>query len=106
MAQIPKSLTITLVVGDEEVTFQFRPPTNPELNHFLESRFDIGRHGKVKGRALQARIDFFDLLLIGVDNLNDGDDPITPAHVDRIPMNWKNDVIFRCFEDNEVDVKN
>ncbi|MFH2073969.1 MAG: hypothetical protein ABIJ57_01290 [Pseudomonadota bacterium] len=99
---------VELMSGDETVTFILRQPTNKELNDFLAERYEVGRRGKMKDHSLQARIELFDLLLIAVENLEGTDGkPITgPDRKDEIPPNWKGAVIFKEFEDIEINEKN
>ncbi|MFH2073746.1 MAG: hypothetical protein ABIJ57_00170 [Pseudomonadota bacterium] len=98
---------VGITVGDETFVSILRKPTNKELNDFLGERFEVGRKGKMKDHSLQARVDFYDLLLIGVENLEGSDgQPITPEGKDQIPPNWKAAVVFKEFEDIEIDEKN
>lgn len=99
-------LTATLSVGDEEVEFIFREPSNEEQNKFIAKRYEVKRN-KMKDNSLAARVEFFDLLLTGVNNLvDDKEKPITPARKELIPNRWKDKLVFRLFEDDEVEVKN
>jgi len=92
-----------LLQGDESVDFYFRKPTNKELNDFLDSRYEMGRRGKMKDNSIQARVDFFDLILTRVENLAGEDGmPITPDRKDEIPSNWKAAAIYKAFEDLDV----
>lgn len=98
---------IDLTIAGETVTFILRDPTNRELNDFLAARYSTSRKGRLRDRSNQARAEFFDTLLTGVENLEDSDgSPVTPDKRDRIPLNWKSAVIFTEFEDVEVDEKN
>jgi hypothetical protein len=98
---------VGITVGDETFISILRNPTNKELNDFLEERYELGRKGKVKDHSLQARICFYDLLLTGVENLEAPDgSPVTPDRKDLIPANWKGAVIFKEFEDIDVNEKN
>jgi len=104
--RIGEKIKVSIVVDGEEVIFTLRQPTNEELNKFLEGRYTVvGR--KVLDRSLKARCEFFDKILIDVENLEDEKgNPITADKKDLIPASWKNDVIFKTFEDNEVNIKN
>jgi site-specific recombinase XerC len=105
--KLQKELKAVIAVGEENVTFTLRQPSNKELNDFLAERYEVGKRNRMKDNSTPARIEFFDKLLTGVENLVDANDQtITPAQADQIPANWKNDVIFRLFENNEIDVKN
>jgi hypothetical protein len=98
----------TVTQEGETATFYFRNPTNKELSDFLDDRYELGRKGKVSDHTLAARSEFFDKLLKRVENL-EGEDgtPITgPDRAADIPVNWKGNIIFRHFEDIEVDEKN
>lgn len=99
---------VGITIGDETVNFILRKPTNKELNDFLAERFEVGRKGKMKDHSLQARVDFFDTLLVRVENLEGPDGtPITgPDRKEEIPPNWKAAVIFKEFEDIEISEKN
>ncbi len=98
-----KELKIPITVGGETATFTLRQPTKKELNTFMASRYEVGRRGKMRDNSLDARIDLFDSLLIGVENLEDASGaPITPDRTDEIPDNWKSAVIFQAFEDIEI----
>ena len=106
--KIGNEIKIGLEVGGEEVLFTLREPTNDELNKFLSGRFSMSMRGKqVNDKSVEARIKFFDLLLIKVENLEDAKgNPITVENKDEIPANWKNMVILEAFENTEVSIKN
>ena len=99
-------LKATVTVGEEEVEFTLREPTNEEQNKFLGKRYEMKRN-KMKDNSLDARVDFFDLLLTDVNNLEDTEGKaITPKRKDLIPNRWKDKVVFRLFEDDDIDIKN
>jgi len=99
-------LKATVTVGDEEVEFTLREPTNEEQNNFLGKRYELKRN-KMKDKSLDARVEFFDLLLTGVNNLEDAEGKaITPKRKDLIPNRWKDKVVFRLFEDDDIEIKN
>jgi hypothetical protein len=107
MAKLNKDLIATIMVGDEEVLFTLRRPENKELNEFLEDRYEVGRRNKIRDNSLQARIDFFDKLILKVETLEDEFGQITPERAgwkDAIPANWKSNIIFTLFESDEVSV--
>ncbi len=105
MARLPKERKATVMLQGEEVLFTFREPTNEELNDFLTSRFELKGKGP-KDTSVAARCDFFDLLLVKVENLEDEQGEVTPERKDRIPSNWKQDMIMQLFEATEINVKN
>ena len=73
----------------------------------MAERYSVDRKNRMKDRSLAARINFFDLLLTEVENLDDRDGtPITVDKKGSIPANWKNDIIFQTFEQVEIDIKN
>lgn len=105
--KLKKEIKIALTIGNESVLFTLRKPTNEELNEFLGERYEVEKKGKLKDKSLTARVALFDTLLVGVDNLTDeNDNPIGPDRKDEIPANWKGSVIFKAFEDMEIDEKN
>ena len=105
--KLQKEVEAFVTRGDEKVTFTLRQPTNKELNDFLTDRYEVGKRNQMKDHSLPARLAFFNLLLIRVDNLvDDADNPIGPEQKDLIPSTWKSAVIFQLFEDNDVAVKN
>lgn len=107
MAKLTAELSASVKVGNEEVLFTFRQPTNKELNEFLNKRYEIRGSKKLSDNSLNARTGFFDLLLQKIDNLEDENgQPVTPERTELIPATWKNDIIFKLFEDNEIEVKN
>jgi hypothetical protein len=111
--------TIDLVVEDwdgsgENVTFHLRRPTVQEENNFNQARYPMDRKLGVKDRSNQARVDFFDLLFQGVDNLElsapdqpGGTLPITRERVEVIPRKVKAQLIFKEFEElpGTIDIK-
>lgn len=106
MARLRKEIKVTVKLNDEDVVLVLREPSNQELNEFLAKRYEIKRN-KLKDNCLSARVELFDLLLTGVQNLEDADGvPITSDRKDMIPATWKNDIIFKHCEDNEIDIKN
>lgn len=109
MARLKKERQASVMLGDEEVTFTFREPTDEELSKFLSGRYNLKIKGQqeLKDTSVMARRDFFDLLLTGVDNLEDAEgNEITPSRCTEIPLQWKNGVILRLFEGQEINVKN
>ncbi len=107
MARLSREREATVTVQGEEVKFYFREPSNKELNDFLSSRWTTGKKGKVDDRSHEARCEFFDKLLVRVENLEDPEgNPVTPERKELIPANWKADMVFKLFEDADIDVKN
>jgi len=97
MVKLTQGTKAVVEVGDEEVTFTLREPSPQEINDFLSKRC---------GRLVSSRVEFFDLLLISVENLENTDGtPITTEQKALIPATWKNDIIFRRFEDNEITLR-
>lgn len=107
MARLSREKMATVMLGDEEVKFYFREPSNKEMNDFLASRWDPGKKGKVTDNSHEARCAFFDKTLTKIENLEDADGaPVTPERKDLVPANWKADMIFKLFESAEIEVKN
>lgn len=107
MVKLGSEIKVGLLVGNEEVSFSFREPTNAELNRFLSGRYSMSRGKSVNDKSFEARVAFFDLLLTKVENLEDEEGVlVTPEQKDKIPSNWKNTVILEAFESNEVSLKN
>ena len=106
--RLGKEIKIGIEVGGEEVLFTLREPSNAELNDFLSGRFSMSMRGKqISDKSVAARVEFFDLLLVNVSNLEDVDGaPITAAEKNKIPANWKNMVVLEAFENTTVSVKN
>lgn len=104
--KLGEKIKVSIVVDGEEVIFTLRQPSNEELNKFLESRYTVvGR--KVLDRSLKARCEFFDKIIEKIENLEDENGvAITVENKEKIPASWKNDVIFKTFEDTEVNIKN
>ncbi len=105
--KLRNEVKIGMDVAGEEVLFTFRNPSNAELNRFLSGRFSM-RGRQMSDRSVQARVEFFDLLITGIENV-EGEDgkPITAEQADKIPTNWKNAVILEAFENTtEISVKN
>ncbi|MBU1864252.1 MAG: hypothetical protein KKH94_11355 [Candidatus Omnitrophica bacterium] len=107
MVKLGSDIKVGLLVGDEEVSFTFREPTNAELNKFLNGRYSMRRGKSIDDKSAESRADFFDLLLIKVENLEDNDgSPIAPENKDKIPSNWKTTIILEAFETQSVSLKN
>jgi hypothetical protein len=107
MAKLTTELHASVKVGGEEVLFTFRQPTNKELNEFLGKRYELRGAKRLSDNSLNARTGFFDLLLTDIRNLEDDQGAaITPERAELIPATWKNDLIFKLFEDNEIEIKN
>lgn len=105
--KLTKGFQAVVPLGGEEVTLSYREPTNEELNKFLSRRYIAGKGGGVRDTSLKARVEFHDKLLTGVDNLEDEDGaPVTVERADKIPVNWKNEIIFKQFEQTGIDIKN
>ena len=100
------NVNAVLKVGAEEVKFTFREPTNRELNNFLSGRFNM-RGKKMDDKSVEARVEFFDLLIVKIENVEDAQgQPITAEGKENIPTNWKNAAILEAFETTEVEIKN
>lgn len=99
MVTLSDEITQSIEVQGEKVTFTFRQPTKEELNKFMGSRYPVDRKNRPSDNSLKARVDFFDLLIIGIDNLADKTGTIGPDRKDAVPANWKAAVIFQAFED-------
>ncbi|MBM2838803.1 MAG: hypothetical protein HW415_1428 [Deltaproteobacteria bacterium] len=98
MARLTQGIKAVVEVGDEAVTLTLREPSPQELNDFLSKR---------QHRLVDSRLEFFNLLLIRVENLENTDGtPITADQKELIPVTWKNDIIFRRFEDNGITLIN
>ena len=108
MAKLLNEIKASVELSDGDAVFTLRKPTNEELNNFLAKRYEVSRKGKdVRDNSLQSRVELFDQLLVKVENLEDGNgQPITTADKAQIPANWKADIIFKSFEDNEITIKN
>jgi len=107
MARFKKGWNATVDVDGEAVELSFRNPSNQELSEFLASRWEPGKKGRVKDQSHEARCEFFDLLITGVKNLEDEEgNPVTPERKDVIPSNWKSDIVFKKFENSDIEIKN
>lgn len=62
----PKERRIRIPVGDAAVILVFREYTQQEFQEFMESRFSIGRRGKMKDNGMAARVKFADRLLVDI----------------------------------------
>ncbi len=104
--KLGSSVKVGLEVNGEEVLFTFRQPSNAELNRFLSGRFSMkGR--QMSDRSVQARVEFFDLLVEKIENVEDeAGAAVGVEQKDKIPANWKNAAILQAFEDTEAQVKN
>ena len=105
--KLTKEIRRTLTVGTEKFTSVFRRPTNEELNEFLDARFSINATtdaGKKERR--QVRADFYDSILIGIEDLEIDGVPVTPETKNLIPEAWKGIVVSNTFEVLEVSEKN
>jgi hypothetical protein len=98
---------IEVQVGDDG-RIVLRQPTNKEWNEFTAARFPMKRGGqRMVDKSHIARVDLFDLIVVKIDNIEDGAGPITVDTKDRLPDWIKQDVIFRAFELREdIEVKN
>ncbi len=102
-----KQIKGAITVGNEDVTFTFRQPSNAELNQFLNARYQMGRRAKMQDNSIEERAKFFDLLIEEIDNLVDKDgEPVGADRKELVPLNWKSGLIFTLFEDAEVSEKN
>ncbi len=106
MARIASQITSVIKVGDEEVIVTLRKPTNKELNEFLAARYEVGRKNRMKDNSHVARVELFDKLVVKIENLEDESGPVDAGRKEAFPANWKNDIVFKSFEDNEIEVKN
>ena len=99
--KLKSNVKISVRADGELVPLTLRQPTTKELNEFLASRYDV--RGGLTDNSINARCEFFDLLLTGVEDLEDDRGPITVDRKDQIPSNWKNQIIFQLFETVEVE---
>lgn len=102
--KLQNKITVTVNVGNEKVTIVLRRPTNQEINEFQANRFDINKND-VKARLVLLE-DYFDSLLISVENLEDEIGIVTIDRKDAIPANWKQDIIAKLELDAQIDIKN
>jgi hypothetical protein len=63
----PKERRIRVPVGTGAVILILRHPTNDEYLQFIGSQFRSRRSGAVDENSMQARVDFTDQLLIGIE---------------------------------------
>ena len=100
-----KNKTTAIVnVGNEKVVFVLKRPTNQEVNEFQAKRFDVDKND-IQGR-IKLLEDYFDSLLISVENLEDETGIVTVDRKDAIPANWKQDIIAKLELDTQIDIKN
>lgn len=83
-----------------------RNPTNEEFNNYYNKRFEGFGYGKNKDNSFCARVEFFDLLLLNIENLEDESGPIAADQKDKIPAKWKNEIIYKAFDESETIEKN
>ena len=104
MAKLSKGVEVK--VGTDGLII-LREPTNKEWNDFEADRYPVGKRNRMRDNSGAARADLFDKLVQKIENLEDGDGPITLETKDRIPARLKGQIIFDAFETGiEVDVKN
>ena len=102
--KLQNKITVTVNIGNEKVIFVLRRPTNQEVNEFQAKRFDIKKED-IKGR-LELLEDYFDSLLVSVENLEDETGIVTVERKDAIPANWKQDIVAKLELDAQIDIKN
>ena len=103
--KLQNKITATVTTANKEViTFVLKRPTNQEVNEFQAKRFDIDR-SDVKARLVLLE-DYFDSLLLSVENLEDDTGLVTIDRKDAIPANWKQDIIAKLETDAQIDIKN
>ena len=102
--KLQNKITVTVNIGNEKVIFVLRRPTNQEVNEFQAKRFDIKKED-IKGR-LELLEDYFDSLLVSVENLEDETGIVTVDRKDAIPANWKQDIVAKLELDAQIDIKN
>ena len=84
-----------------------RNPTNKEWNCFEADRYPVGKRNRMKDNSGSARVALFDLLLVRIENIEDGVGPITIETKDRFPGRMKSQIIFDAFETGQdIDIKN
>ena len=103
--KLQNKITATVTTANKEViTFVLKRPTNQEINEFQAKRFDIDK-ADVKARLILLE-DYFDSLLLSVENLEDDTGLVTIDRKDAIPANWKQDIIAKLETDAQIDIKN
>ena len=103
--KLQNKITVTVTTANKEIiTFILRRPTNQEINEFQAKRFDIKKED-IKGR-LELLEDYFDSLLMSVENLEDETGIVTVDRKDAIPANWKQDISAKLELDAQIDIKN
>jgi hypothetical protein len=96
---------IEVKIGDDGLIV-LRQPTNKEYNEFEAARYPVKRN-VIKDHAREARVAFFDLLLVRVEKIEDEQGAITVEEKHRIPERYKTRIVFNAFESNEeIEVKN
>lgn len=109
MAKIPvvSRMRLTYPTGDAFITL--RRATNEEQNRFEAARFgapDNATPAEAMGHAKNAICDFFDLLVVKIEDLEDDQGPITLDRLDAIPQDQKVEVMFRRWTPSAVEEKN
>lgn len=95
----------SITENGRKVTFEFRQPSETEINEFLAARYPTDRKHGMRDQSAKARAVFFDQLLIGIEDT--GSPAITLEQKGLINPVLKGSIIFGIFEDvPEVDEKN
>ncbi|MBI5427260.1 MAG: hypothetical protein HZA02_03150 [Nitrospinae bacterium] len=78
----PRIRRVAVPVGKDKAVLLLRNYDTEEYTQFLSDRYLLKHGGRVEDRSMQARIDFIDKLLVGVEAMNEHGQPDYVTYVD------------------------
>ena len=95
--RLSDEISVSILIGDEEVTGVFPGYSNPEMNEAIKAlatgRMTTGRGGQPRDKTYDARIRFFNSMCLRMVNVEGPDGqaltPDTENWRTLIPVNWK-----------------
>ena len=101
MAKLPNGARVKLTLSTGDAYVILREPTNEEMNAYQAEKFNIpDKAGPADAMLHVKRMQgkFFDLLLVGFEDLEDDQGPLTPERKDVFPLHLKAEIVFRRFD--------
>jgi hypothetical protein len=105
MARLMSGARVRVTLPSGDAFLILREPTNEELNAYQARKFNMPDQATPEEASLHAKnitADFFDLLLTGIEDLEDAEGVITLDRKAAIPQAWKVEAVFRRWDRTPV----
>ena len=101
MAKLPNGARIRLTLSTGDAWVILREPTNEEMNDYQARKFyapDKATPAEAMMHVKRVQGEFFDTLVTGFEDLEDGEGAVTVERKDVFPLHLKAEIVFRRFD--------